>query len=245
VTNDQTLVVGIEKVVLMTKKVIYGAGGHARELLFQLQFEYGMSAVVAMVDDLKPDRTICGIDVVDYSRAVSKYHYCRWYIAVGDIMVRTRLLAKIRAQGIEEGTFISSGALVAPTAKIRSSTQVFSGTVISDNCEVAENVIINFNCVISHDVKVGANSTIAPNAAIAGHVAVGEGVWIGVGASISNGKANQPLCIGDRVVIGAGACVIDDIPSGQTVVGVPARSKESRRREQRTILCDATNCSAR
>ncbi|MCA9889156.1 MAG: hypothetical protein KC546_12330, partial [Anaerolineae bacterium] len=41
---------------------------------------------------------------------------------------------------------------------------------------------------------------------------------VGAGATIA------PYCaIGDNVTIGAGAVVINDIPSGVTVKGVPAR----------------------
>ena len=207
----------------MKGMVIYGAGGHARELLFQLHAERGASCVVAMVDDIKPDRTIDGISILNYEQAAARYRGCLWFAAIGDNVVRADLLAKIRRDGIQLGGFISARAIVAPSAKIQSTAQIFAGSVISANCVLAENVIVNFNCVISHDVKIGANSALAPRAAIAGHVTVGQRVWIGVGACISNGKLAKPLCIGDRAVIGAGACVVSDVPSDQTVVGVPAR----------------------
>jgi sugar O-acyltransferase (sialic acid O-acetyltransferase NeuD family) len=205
--------------------VIYGAGGHARELLFQLQAEHGASSVVAIVDDFEPDRTVCGLSTLGYEQAAARYRDCLWFVAVGDNPARTRLLEKIKAEGIELGRFVSSRAFVAPGAKIHPATQVFAGSVISDNCELSENVLVNFNCVVSHDVKIGANSLLAACTAIAGHVTVGEGVWIGVGARISNGKRGRPLTIGDRAVVGAGACVIADVPSGRTVVGVPANPK--------------------
>lgn len=234
----------LQGIDLMSKAVIYGAGGHARELLFQLQAEHGMSSVAAMVDDLVPDRTVHGIEVIDFHRALAWYSRYHWHIAIGDIPIRVRLLAKIRDHGIEAGTFISSRAIVAPSAKILPSSQIFAGSVISDNCEISENVIVNFHCVISHDVKIGANSTIAPRAAIAGNVAVGDNVWIGVGASISNGRAGEPLIIGDRVVVGAGACVVGNIPPDQTVAGVPARAIRGGGNERRTILRSSADCSS-
>jgi sugar O-acyltransferase (sialic acid O-acetyltransferase NeuD family) len=212
----------------MSGMVIYGAGGHARELLFQLQKEHGASSVVALVDDFEPDRVVHGISILNYEQAAARYGSCLWFIAIGDILARADLLSKIRRDGIKTGTFISSKSLVAASAKIQPPTQIFAGTIVSDNCELAENVIVNFNCVISHDVKIGANSTLAPGAAIAGHVAVGKEVWVGVGASITNGTAGKPLIIGDRATIGAGACVTNDVPSGQIVIGVPARPIERR-----------------
>jgi acetyltransferase-like isoleucine patch superfamily enzyme len=65
-----------------------------------------------------------------------------------------------------------------------------------------------------------------------------------VGATITSGMPKNPLIIGDRVVIGAGACVVGDIPPDQTVVGIPARSIEDGRREEWTVLRGPANCSA-
>jgi sugar O-acyltransferase (sialic acid O-acetyltransferase NeuD family) len=210
----------------MSGIVIYGAGGHARELLFQLQIERGASSVVAMVDDIDAGGTIHGVRVLDYDQAAAQYSGCEWLVAVGNISVRAALLSKIRRDGMIDGSFVSSRAVIAPTAKVATPAQLFAGTIISDNCELCENVIVNFNCVISHDVKIGAHSTLAPGASIAGHVVVGREVWVGVGATITNGTAMNPVRIGDRVTIGAGACVIGDVPPHTTVIGVPARPVE-------------------
>jgi serine acetyltransferase len=53
---------------------------------------------------------------------------------------------------------------------------------------------------------------------------MGLRVW-GTGAVIRNGTPDRPLTIGDDVVIGAGACVVVDVPAGTTVAGVPAAPK--------------------
>lgn len=49
-------------------------------------------------------------------------------------------------------------------------------------------------------------------------VCIGNDVWIGIGAIILKG-----VTIGDGARIGPGAVVTRDVPSGQTVVGNPAR----------------------
>jgi serine acetyltransferase len=48
-------------------------------------------------------------------------------------------------------------------------------------------------------------------------------VRIGTGAVVIDGSPEERLTIGDDVTIGAGACVTQSIPSGLTVVGVPAK----------------------
>ena len=47
---------------------------------------------------------------------------------------------------------------------------------------------------------------------------IGDRVVIGTGA-----KVRGPITIGDDVRIGANSVVIDDVPTGATVVGTPAR----------------------
>jgi serine O-acetyltransferase len=47
---------------------------------------------------------------------------------------------------------------------------------------------------------------------------IGRGVFIGTGCRILGN-----MRIGDGAVIGANAVVVDDVPEGTTVVGVPAR----------------------
>ncbi len=47
---------------------------------------------------------------------------------------------------------------------------------------------------------------------------VGQGALVGIGATVMPGRS-----VGDWSVVGAGACVIEDVPAGVTVVGVPAK----------------------
>ena len=50
------------------------------------------------------------------------------------------------------------------------------------------------------------------------NVTVGEECYIGMGANVIQNRT-----VGAGSIVGAGAVVIDDIPSGVTVVGIPAR----------------------
>jgi acetyltransferase EpsM len=59
---------------------------------------------------------------------------------------------------------------------------------------------------------------VSPGAQLGGNVYVGEGAHIGIGASIKPG-----VKIGKWSVVGAGAVVVNDVPDGVTVVGVPAK----------------------
>ena len=207
------------------KTIIYGAGGHARELQFQMQME-GVPTL-AFVDDFRSGFEIEGIPVLFRDDAVARFPGARWLIAIGDNAGRKDILAALREIGLPTGSFISSRALVSPSASISGVTQLFANSVVSAGVSLEDNVIVNFGSVLHHDVSVGANSFIASGVTIAGNVRVGSGAWLGVGCTIINGASEHPLNIGNNVVVGAQACVVRDVGDHEIVVGVPAKSRPS------------------
>ena len=85
----------------------------------------------------------------------------------------------------------------------------FGGIIISGFASFGD------NCVIRDGVTVGlrrVDDPVAPQ--------IGNNVDIGTGAKVLGG-----ITIGDHVVIGANAVVLEDVPSNSIAVGVPARIK--------------------
>ena len=72
--------------------------------------------------------------------------------------------------------------------------------------------------VIHPSAKIGPNAAIFQQVTIVGDVEIGGQVEIGAGAKIV-----RPVKIGNHVRIGANAVVLNDIPDGATVVGIPAK----------------------
>lgn len=79
-----------------------------------------------------------------------------------------------------------------------------NGIVVSDRASVGK------NCRIHAGVNIGRHHGQAPK--------IGDNVYFGPGAKIVGG-----VVIGDGAVIGANAVVVNDVPPGVTVGGVPAR----------------------
>jgi serine O-acetyltransferase len=80
--------------------------------------------------------------------------------------------------------------------------------VIHGNC------VIGDECIIRQGVTIGNRYLNRPLEA----PRLGRRVNLGAGAKILGG-----ITLGDDVVVGANAVVLNDVPSGITVVGIPAK----------------------
>ena len=82
------------------------------------------------------------------------------------------------------------------------------GVVIGETAEVGDDVFIY------HQVTLGATTSKK----IKRHPTIGNGVIIGAGA-----KLLGPINVGKDAKIGANSVVVSDVPSGATMVGIPAK----------------------
>jgi len=82
------------------------------------------------------------------------------------------------------------------------------GVVIGQTAEVGD------DCYFYHQVTLG----VARASSGKRHPTVGNTVIIGAGA-----KVLGPISVGDNARVGSNAVVLDNVPNGTTVVGIPAR----------------------
>jgi acetyltransferase-like isoleucine patch superfamily enzyme len=74
---------------------------------------------------------------------------------------------------------------------------------------------------------VGDYVTLAPRVSVNGRVVIEDDVYIGTGATILPGKENEPLVIGKGSVVGAHALVTKNVAAHTTVIGTPAKARET------------------
>ncbi|WP_101773613.1 serine O-acetyltransferase EpsC [Peptostreptococcus faecalis] len=104
----------------------------------------------------------------------------------------------------------------------------FTGIEIHPGAQIGHSIMIDhgMGVVIGETTEIGNRVTIYQGSTLGGtgnhtgkrHPTIGNDVIVGSGS-----KVLGPVNIGDRVKIGANSVVLDDIPNGATVVGIPGK----------------------
>ncbi len=209
----------------MIRVVGVGAGGHAKVLIEILRL-LGDFELVGLLDSNRElwGTRVLGVPVLGDHAHLSELrdqglqHAFIGVGSVGDTRPRKRLYQAVRTTGFEIVRAIHPDAVIAPSAVIGHGPAIMAGVVVNAATRIGDNVIINTGAIIEHDCVIENHVHIATGARLAGAVLVDEGAHIGLGASIRQG-----VHIGGEAVVGAGAVVVDDVPDGVVVAGVPAR----------------------
>lgn len=72
---------------------------------------------------------------------------------------------------------------------------------------------------IAHNVVIGKNCALTAGTIVGGSTSLGDNCWTGL-----NSTLKHKIKLGNSVIVGSGASVINDVPDGDIVAGVPARS---------------------
>ncbi|MCI0558684.1 MAG: hypothetical protein MN733_09325, partial [Nitrososphaera sp.] len=72
---------------------------------------------------------------------------------------------------------------------------------------------------IAHNVIIGKHCELTAGTVIGGSTVLGDMCWTGLNSTLKN-----KIRLGNNVIVASGASVIDDVPDGDIVAGVPAKS---------------------
>ena len=122
----------------------------------------------------------------------------------------------------DENVLICDGARVAGDVTLAKGVSVWYNAVLRGDegaITVGEDTNIQDGAVMHEETVVGRGCTIGHNAIVHG-CTVGDNVLIGMGAVVLNGAK-----IGDNCIVGAGSLVTGkmDAPAGSMILGSPAK----------------------
>ena len=202
--------------------VIVGAGEHGRviaDLARAAGWEIaGFVEPVASDDDRA--RSVSGVPVIGSLDAPAGWRdrATAFAAALGDNRRRAAAWDRCTELGLRPATLVHPTAILLGGAVVQEGGQVCAAAVVGVDAVVGGNAIVNTAATIDHDGRLGRHAQVGPGAHLAGRVTVGEGAFLGTGTVVIPGCE-----IGPWAVVAAGATVIDDVPEGARVAGVPAR----------------------
>jgi sugar O-acyltransferase (sialic acid O-acetyltransferase NeuD family) len=203
--------------------VLFGAGGHAKQVMCALTAERRHSVAWVVDDDPVLQGTeILGVPVVtnraEFLRAAHSRNIAKSLVAVGNNGHRIHIMDWLRAQGFELISVIHPAACVDYTVLVGSGSMIMAGAIIDTNAVIGSGVIVNSGATVCHDNVLADGVHIGPGCSLCGNVSVGALTLIGAGTTIIPG-----MTVGTGSVVGAGSVVIEPIPDHVLAVGNPCR----------------------
>lgn len=204
---------------------IFGAGGFGREVAILVRdierANPGTFDLLGFMDDSEPE--IARVEALGLrylgDRATTLPAETSFVVAVGDGQTRQDVTRALEARGLKPTTLVHPSVWIGAPVELGPGSVVCAGSILTTNISIGRAAQINLACTIGHDVAAGDFVTLSPAVSLSGGVKIGDLSTIYTRAAV-----NPTLSIGTDAVVGAGAVVTKDVPSGATVVGVPAKS---------------------
>ena len=209
----------------MRSVVIWGCGGHAREVNM-LCAQIGV-AVTGFLDE-RPEMKGRVVDDVRVLGTLSDVTNLRGQVSiicagVGDPTLKRRFAQMTTDAGFTIAHPIIHPAVhVSPRNSVGQGSVICAGVVMTINVTIGCHVIVNYNSTLGHDSSVSDYATISPSVNISGRVTVEDGAYLGVNCSI-----RENIRIGAWSIVGGGAFVRQNVLPKTMWAGVPAALKKT------------------
>ncbi len=203
--------------------VIYGAGGHGREIAALIRALGRAGADWSfrgwLTDDARTwGKEAAGWPVLGDGEWLRQRPGIAVAVAIGDPLARGRVVERIQDYNPAFPVLVDPSAQIMEGSAPGRGSIVMAGAVVSIDVAIGEFACLNMRVSVSHDCRLGKGATLGPAVTLAGSVTIGAWTTIGAAATCLPG-----ISIGERSVVGAGAVVLAGLPAECTAVGVPAR----------------------
>ena len=139
-------------------------------------------------------------------------------------------LSGARDPVVPDSAWVAPNATVVGSVTLGQNVGVWYSAVIradSETVSVGDNTNIQDGCVVHADpgspARIGSNVSVGHNATLHGCI-IGDNVLVGMGATVMNGAS-----VGRDCLVAAGALITENtvVPDGSLVAGVPAKVRRA------------------
>jgi acetyltransferase EpsM len=203
--------------------VLWGAGGHGKVVL-DLARAMGGFKTIFFIDDAceEADHEFWDCQVFGVSRYLQLLKdkgRSQYVVSIGRNEMRAKCFQRAFDHGLLPATLVHPSAVISQSARLEDGTVVMAKVVINAGAQIGKNCIVNTAAVVEHDCRIGDHVHLSPGVLLGGGVTVHSFAHVGIGAIALPGAD-----IGERAIVGAGAVIVNSVPAGATVVGIPARA---------------------
>jgi sugar O-acyltransferase (sialic acid O-acetyltransferase NeuD family) len=131
---------------------------------------------------------------------------------------RPRIVADLNLPMERFATIVHPAAAIARSSSVGPGTVVLAHVALTAAVSVGAHVAIMPQVSLTHDDVIDAFATLASGVRLGGGVRIERGAYIGAGALIRENRT-----VGAFSLVGMGAVVRHDVPTGEVWVGAPAR----------------------
>jgi hypothetical protein len=139
-------------------------------------------------------------------------------IGIGTGKIRRIIDERLSSAGLTPATLVHPAATLGHDVRIGEGSVICAGVRATTNISLGRRVHLNLNTTVGHDCTIEDYVTVNPLVAISGGVTVGTETMLGTHSAIL-----LNLAVGARSIVGAGSCVVKDVPDSTLVKDVPAR----------------------
>ena len=217
--------------------IVIGVGGHALVVADAVLRSEGME-LLGFVAETEDSSAVLGIapllgneEVMD--GLIANYDADAVAVGIGDNHARMTVIHRVRSKWGDKllmPPIIHPAVVVGTGAAVGLGSVVLAGAVVGAGASIGDGCLVNTGASLDHHSVMEDFSSLGPGVVIGGNVRFGEGAAVSIGAIVLHGRS-----VGAWSVVGAGATVIDDIPSRVVSYGTPARIVRNREPSDRYL----------
>ena len=149
-------------------------------------------------------------------------HKCEAFVATDDSKLRNSLVKMLKERRkVMPVNAIHKNARLSVSARISHGNFINDSAVLGAGAGIGSHNLIHSGAIIEYEAEIGDFVQVGTGAVVGSGVRVDNQAFIGSGAVLVAG-----IKIGKNARIGAGSVVVNDVGTGETVFGNPAKKVE-------------------